>query len=100
MFGRASHNGLLPAGLSAVLLTVPFRRWRGITSAKNSHWRNSRTLLLYVAQKVGIARQQKEYNKCKSYQGNRNPIIIHSFFLLNRELSHLAYPLRAPCLSP
>ena len=23
-FGRASHNGLLPTGLSAVLLTVPF----------------------------------------------------------------------------
>ena len=23
-FGRSSHNGLLPTGLSAVLLTVPF----------------------------------------------------------------------------
>ena len=31
MFGRTSHNGLLSAGLSAVLLTVPFRPWREIT---------------------------------------------------------------------
>ena len=26
MFGRSSHNGLLSAGLSAVLLTVPFNK--------------------------------------------------------------------------
>ena len=57
-FGRSSHNGLLPTGLSAVLLTVPFRFQRWITFCNHNHRRVSRILsrTIVMSRKTGTVK--------------------------------------------